>query len=161
MELDNAALLELAKAQVDANRLKQDELNLERRRQAIPLQIIEAAATLSQDFRQLMTEVRQDRKTYKGQFEWIDKIYEDLADRMDRLEHLIGLILIEGSKQEKKDAQQVLDNENSIRRQLKKRYRNLNKLDEQAAGYGMDIPIQLLNAIEEEKAAIVDLEEKL
>lgn len=159
--MDNEALLSLARAQVDANRLKQDELNLERRRQAIPLQVIEAAASLSQEIRFFLPEVKKDRETFYKNIIWLDKVYEDLSNRLERLEHLVGLLLVEGNSDRKREAGQELEQEASIRRQISKRRRNLNKLKEQAAEHGSDVPLGLQNQIEAEEAEITRLEKEL
>ena len=161
MELDNTALLELARAQFDANRLKQDELNLERRRQAIPLQLIETAANLLQELRQLMLELKNNREDYRSHSEWVDNIVEDIVNRLERQEYNMTLLLRQGNSDDRLKAAQELEDESSIRAQLKKRHRNLNKLKEREAEYGGEAPISLINQIEIEENAIKELEQKL
>jgi hypothetical protein len=73
----------------------------------------------------------------------------------------MALLLTEGNKEDKLDAATILENERSIRTQLKRHYKNLNKLNEQAAEHGGDVPLNLLNKIEAEQAAITQLEDQL
>ncbi len=46
----------------------------------------------------------------------------------------------------------------SLQRELAQHGKNLDKLEERKAQYGLDVPLDVLNAIEEEKAAIARLE---
>ena len=160
-ELNNDNLLAWAQAQLDRNRLLQDANTLERRRQGIQFQVIEAAASLTQEVRLLIGELRRRQDSQDKQWLWLDKVIEDLANRMDRQEHNTMLLLTEGNKEDKLDAAQVLENERSIRTQLKRHYKNLNKLKEQEAEHGGDVPLNLLNKIEAEQAAIAQLEDQL
>jgi len=160
-ELNNENLLAWAQAQLDRNRLLQDANTLERRRQGIQFQVIEAAASLTQEVRLLIGELRRKQDSQDKQWLWLDKVIEDLANRMDRQERNMALLLTEGNRDDKLDAAQVLENERSIRTQLKKHYKNLNKLNEQAAEHGTDIPLNLLNKIEAEQAVIAGLEDRL
>jgi len=139
----------------------QDANTLERRRQGIQFQVIEAAASLTQETRLLLGELRNAQELQAKQWLWLDKVIEDLANRMDRQERNTALLLTEGHKEDKLDAATELENEASIRTQLKRHYRNLNKLNERAAEYGGDVPLNILNKIEAEQEAINRLEDQL
>src|SRR5512134_2564451 len=49
----------------------------------------------------------------------------------------------------------------SIQRELKTRYRNLDELQERQAKFGINAPLDLINQIHDERQAIADLEEEL
>lgn len=159
---DKETLLLWAQAQLDANRLQQDANTIERRRESIALQVIEAAQHLSQEVRLLMHEIRQWRESLAKQAAWQDRVFEDIANRIERLERNQVLMLTEHSPQKQQDAAAELEAELPIRRELQRRSRNLSKLEEQAANYGsLDVPLKLQNSIEAEKERIAELEEKL
>lgn len=159
---DKETLLQWAQAQLDANRLQQDANNIERRRQSIALQVIESAQHLAQEVRLFLHELRQAREAQVKQAIWQDRVFEDIANRIERLERNQVLMLTENNPQKRTEASQGLERELATRQELKKRYRNLSKLQEQAAEYGnVDTPLKLMNAIEAEQERIAELEEKL
>lgn len=51
--------------------------------------------------------------------------------------------------------------EESLRRELETHHRNLDRLEEQKAQYGLDVPLRIQNAIEQERKAIARLEAML
>lgn len=159
---DKETLLQWAQAQLDANRLQQDANTIERRKQAIALQVIEAAQHLGQEVRLLLHELRLTREAQQKQAIWQDKVFEDIANRIERLERNQVLMLTENNPQKRAAASDELEHELALRKELKRRYRNLNKLQEQAAEYGsLDVPLKLANSIEAERERIAELEEKL
>lgn len=159
---DKETLLKWAQAQLDANRLQQDANNIERRKQAISLQVIEAAQHLAQEVRLFLHEIRLSREAQQKQAVWQDRVFEDLANRIERLERNQVLMLTENNPQKRTAASQDLEQELGVRKELKKRYGNLNKLERQAAEYGeLDVPLKLSNSIEAERERIAELEEKL
>lgn len=92
--------------------------------------------------------------------EWL----EELSERVDRIERLL---LLErsggGAGSEARETRAQLASEvKSIKRQIVKRVRKLNLLQEQAAVYASgDVPIRLVMQIADEQDAIQELQRKL
>jgi hypothetical protein len=158
-------LLKMARAQEDANRIEQSKLNVERRKETATLEILSSSQHLSQDVRQLIFEVRQLLdyfRAYALKEDAIRDMFESIAERMERMERNDILLLTENNPQKRVEAAEELEQELTIKRQLKRRQRNLNKLLEQAAEYGeLDVPLKVRNAIEAEQEKIADLESQL
>ena len=158
-------LLQVARAQEDANRIEQSKLNIERRKETATLEILSSSQHLSQDVRQLIVEVRQLLdyfRSYALKEDAIRDMFESIAERIERLERNEILLLTENNPQKRVEAAQELEQELATKGQLKRRLRNLNKLLEQAAEYGeLDVPLKVRNAIEAEQEKIAELESKL
>lgn len=156
------AILAAAEAQREATRQKQAELNLQSRQQMIALEQIAGTEHLSQDVRQFIKDVGDFLEYLKRQAIWQDRIFEDIANRIDRLESNMLLLLTEHSQQKIETARQELEQEKPTRAELSKRRRNLAKLKQQAANYGaIDVPLVLQNKIEAEELAIEELNQNL
>ena len=129
------------------------------------LEILSSSQHLAQDVRQLIYEVRQLLdyfRAYALKEDAIRDMFESIAERLERLERNEILLLTENNPEKRTRAAEELEQELASKRELKRRYRNLNKLQEQAAGYGeLDVPLKVRNAMEAEQEKIAELESKL
>jgi hypothetical protein len=96
-----------------------------------------------------------------------DKLTE-MERQWERTDDILLLLLTEHSPpgkiaESREDLEaEIAERRSSQKKLLKQRYRNFNKLQEREAGYGaLDVPLELLNKIENEKQAIEKLEEWL
>lgn len=90
-----------------------------------------------------------------------------LKERRDeRTEDILLLLLTEHSPQKIQEAAEDLEAEIAERKQhqkvlLRQRRRNLAKLQEQAASYGLRVPLDLANDIEAEEEAVSELQRSI
>jgi hypothetical protein len=158
-------LTAIARAQEDANRLKQSELNLKRRQETAILEQIASTQHLQQDIRELIRENRQLLDYFRNHAlkdDAAQDIYENISERMERLERNLLLIFTQNNPKRSQEAQAELEIELAIKTELRKRQRNLNKLQNRAAEYGaIDVPLELQNRIEAEMEAIEKLKGEL
>ncbi|GIK42430.1 MAG: hypothetical protein BroJett011_62630 [Chloroflexota bacterium] len=158
-------LSQLIQAQLDANRLKQSELNIKRRQEAAALETISSTEALKQDVRQLIVETRQLLDYLRQSALKDDALqdwFEQLAHRVERLESGMMLVLMGKleSSQVRAAATRIVDETGREHRQrLKSQYlRNLAVLEEQAAQYGAgNVPLDLQNQIDAEHERILEL----
>lgn len=166
--LDDAALEKLsalAKAQEDANRLKQSELNILRRKEQEALNQIEETVKLRHEVQRLINELdilaEQITGYISGQQLVVQEIRQ-LKREMENLQSNMVLLLTEHNPIKTRQAIDELDNSLTIKKQLRQLYKNLAKLEQQAGKYGsLDVPLKLQNSIEAEQEKIAELEEKL
>ena len=162
---DKETLLKWAEAQLDANRIEQSRLNIERRKEQMSLEAIASTEHLKQEVRLLLFEARKmldylQKHALKD--DAIQDIFEAMADRIERLERNQVLMLTENNPQKRQAASDTLEEELTIRNELKRRRRNLAKLEQRAAGYGaLQVPLELQNQIEAEQEKISGLEARL
>lgn len=168
MEIDEAALEKLsalATAQLDANRLKQSELNILRRKEQEALNQTEETTKLRYEVQRLINE--------------LDKLADEIAAsilaeklmarevgqvkaEMEQMQSNMVLLLTERNPVKITQAINELDNIGTLKKQLRQHKRNLGQLQEQAAKYGaLDTPLKLTNSIESELEKIAEIEEKL
>lgn len=168
MEIDEAALEKLsalATAQLDANRLKQSELNILRRKEQEALNQTEETTKLRHEVQRLINE--------------LDKLADEIAasilaqklqahelgqvkTEMEQMQSNMVLLLTERNPVKITQAINELDNIVTLKKQLRQHKRNLGQLQEQAAKFGqLDIPLKTTNQIEAELEKIVEIEEKL
>lgn len=168
VEIDEAALEKLsalAQAKEDANRLKQSELNILRRREQIALDDIDQTTKLRYEVKRFIIELKKLADeivaSSLGQKLVLLEVRQ-LKSEMEQLQSNMVLLLTERNPVKITQAIDELDNILTIKKQLKQRRKNLAQLEEQAAKYGsLDVPLKLQNSIEAEQEKIVELEEKL
>jgi hypothetical protein len=158
-------LAQLIQAQLDANRLKQSELNLRRRQEAMALETISSAEALKQDVRQLIIETRQ-LLDYLRQSALKDDALQDwfehLASRIERLESGMMLVLmnkLDSPSVRAEAGRTVADIDREHRQRLKSQHlKNLATLKEQAAQFGAGkAPLDLQNQIDAEQERLEEL----
>jgi hypothetical protein len=160
-------LAALVQAQLDANRLKQSELNLRRRQEAVQLETISSTEALKQDVRQLILETRQLLDYLRQSALRDDALhdwFDNLSYRIERLESGLMLVLMNklDSPQVKNEARRIVgDIEREHRQRLRSQYlKNLTTLEERAARHGAgNVPLDLQNQIDEERQRIEDLDD--
>lgn len=165
------ALREKVRVEDEANRLKQQELTLLKRRQAVFEAVFERYAGVGERASSLIVHVEASLAESKLRGEALREYFDDLADRIqelaDRLDlhgHVLILLLTEQAGDEKQAATETLYliHERREREKILERYRaNLQKLREREARYGAGAaPVSLLNEIEETERKIEELEAK-
>lgn len=154
LDLESESALEklsaLAKAHEDANKLKASEINILRRREQIALNEIDETTKLRQEVREFTNAVKIMTESLVASVALQQlqlKRFQSLEDEMEEMRNNMLLLLTEHSPQVVKEAVDEL----SRRKQLKKHQRNLDKLKEQAAEFGLEIPLRILNAMEKEQ----------
>ena len=95
----------------------------------------------------------------------ISDMFSGISERLERLERIAILQLgmrhnIDEAQRTREELREELERRH-IERLLKQHYRTLQKLEEREAEYGERPPIDLCNQIEDVKAKIERLEEKL
>lgn len=160
LDLESEAALEklsaLAKAHEDANKLKASEINILRRREQIALNEIEETTKLRQEVRDFNHSIKimtEELVASVALQQLQMKKFQALEDEMEEMRNNMLLLLTEHSPQAVKEAVDEL----TRRKLLKKYQKNLDKLKEQAAEFGLEIPLRILNAIEKEQQNIDDL----
>lgn len=172
-------LIELAKAQQDANRLEASRQNIDRRKETILLELVSTNQQLGQEARQLIYETRElidGVRRFLAAQELRDEatieLAEVISERMVTLERGIMLNLIDDLDNAplQKAAQEVvselsanIDKERlgSKRRQLLIEVGNLAKYEEERAELGGEVNVALENRITRTKERIVKLEDEI
>lgn len=95
----------------------------------------------------------------------INKRLGEADRRAERTDDILLLLLTERSNQKIEEAREDLEAEMAERKDIQRKLlrqhrRNLNKLQQQAANYGLDVPLHLQNEIEAEEQAIAELRER-
>lgn len=155
-------LTQLVQAQLDSNRLKQSELNLRRRQEAVQLETISSTEALKQDVRQLILETRQLLDYLRQSALRDDALhdwFDNLSYRIERLESGLMLVLINklDSPQIKNEARHIVsDIDREHRQRLRSQHlKNLTALEERAARHGAgNVPLDLQNQIDAEREKI-------
>lgn len=133
-----------------------DELSLWRRHIAISTEVMERYAEEAENGRALYQRFQAfDRR--------LKKTLDEIADRIERIERLF---LLEktgfGQQSEAREIRSEINQELvSLRWQLSKHIKNLNYLQEQAAGYGGRVPLDIINQVLDEQEIIQDLQSKI
>lgn len=168
LSVDNAALERLsalAKAQEDANRLKQSELNILRRKEQEALNQIEETVKQRHEVQRLINELdtlADEISAYTSGQQLIVQEVRQLKSEIEGLQSNMVLLLTERNPIKVTQAIDELENNLTLKKQLRQHRRNLAQLNEQAAKYGsLDVPLKLQNSIEAEQEKIAELEEKL
>lgn len=174
LPLDNDvldALREKIRVEDTANRLKQQELTLLKRRQAVFDAVFERYAGLGERASSLIALIERVISEIDLQGDALREYFDDLADRLqelaDRLDlhgHVLILLLTEQAGSEKQAAIESLwlIQERREREKILERYRaNLQRLREREARYGAgNAPVALLNEIEETEQKIDELSKR-
>lgn len=167
---DKEELLKWAEAQLDANRIEQSKLNIERRKEGLQLGLIEAGQNQAQETRLLrgkVQELLEYLQRHALRDDAIQDFHKNISERFETIERGLMLVLMErlDSPQTQAEAQRVVDSlqttltSESKKRQLARWYNNLNRLEEKrAAG---DDSIATLNKIDEAKNEITRLETEI
>lgn len=151
-------LKQQAEADREANRLKQAEVNALRRREQMSLDEREATVKLRYEVQQLKTGLEQLSEEISatiGSQQLLVAQIKRLQELVEKIDDTMLLLLTEHSQEALKEA---IDETST--RKLKRRYqRNLDKLKEQAAGYGsLEVPLSLQNKIEAEERKLEELD---
>lgn len=161
MDIDKDVLEVLkaqAKADDEANRLKQAEVNALRRREQMSLEEREATVKLRYEVQQLKTGLEQLSEEISatiGSQQLLVIQVKRLQELVEKIDDTMLLLLTEHSQQ----ALQEAIEETSTRKLKRKYQRNLDKLKEQAAGYGsLEVPLSLQNKIEAEERKLEELD---
>lgn len=168
LPIDQAAferLSALAKAQEDANRLKQSELNILRRREQEALDNTDATVKLRHEVQRLIDELdilADEIAAYTSGQQLVVQEVRQLKSEMEQLQSNMVLLLTERNPIKVTQAIEDLENNLTTKKQLRQHRRNLAQLNEQAAKYGsLDVPLKIQNSIEAELETIAELEQKL
>lgn len=168
LPLDDTALERLsalAKAQEDANRLKQSELNILRRREQLALNDVEETTKLRFEVQRLINELDKLADEIAASSlaqKLVAKEVSQLKSEIEQLQSNMVLLLTERNPVKITQAIDELDGILTLKKQLRQHKRNLAQLQEQAAKYGAsDTPLKLINSIESELDKIAEIEEKL
>lgn len=166
--LDDTALERLsalAKAQEDANRLKQSELNILRRKEQEALNQTEETTKLRHEVQRLINELDTlaDEITASILAEKLmAREVGQIKAEMEQLQSNMVLLLTERNPVRVTQAIDELDNILTLKKQLRQHKKNLGHFQEQAAKYGeLDIPLKLQNSIGAELEKIAEIEERL
>lgn len=130
-----------------------DELSLWRRQVALGTEIMERYAEEAENGRALYQRFQAFDRRQK-------KTLDEIAERIERIERLL---LLEktgfGQQAEAREIRSEIGQElTSLQWQVSKHIKNLNYLEEQAAGYGSRIPLDIINQISDEQEIIQDLQ---
>ncbi len=113
------------------------------------------------DKQQKLEQIRVLSSIEEALREW----FPNLAERIERIEDILLLLLASRKSDQTgvKEARRALRTERreSLKRQLKIHYRNLQNLEEQVASLGQHPPVEKLNAIEFARVEIERLEVEL
>jgi hypothetical protein len=154
-------------ADIEKNRIAQETLTemrrkseAEQRRSKIMMETFEHVACMPGTLKEIHLAIL-------GLNEFLEDIsigFDNIGDRLARGEE-IDLIMLSGRRNNgnKERADELIAElkRDRDKRLLLKYQRNLNKLLETAAMHGVDVPLVISNQIEETKAAIARLEDKL
>lgn len=159
------AVADLVAAQQEANRLKQSELSILRRREQIILNSIDETTKLRQEIRQLNDYYRKHALKEDALQDW----FEVLSDRVSRLERGIMLTLMDrlDSPHVRAEGEVMVSELNAVlnteskKRQLMQEHTNLREYQEREAEYAGEAPVSLLNKIKRTKEKIDKLDSEL
>lgn len=145
--LDDDAIKQLsayARAQEAANQIEQRKLQALLRRENIFLAIVETTQQLTSDVRELLQCMRERNLADDA----VREFFIELSEQIERLERNQVLLLTEHNQSG--IARAIEDTVgNAAQRKLMRQYlKNLAHLREQAAIYGTDVPLELVNKIE-------------
>lgn len=158
--------LEILKAQVkadeEANRLKQSEINLLKRREQFSIDEREATVKLRAEVERLVLELRELSEEIAGSIsggQLLGRKIEILQQEMADIERGLYAVLSRDLAEMRRSRGQ-LGNHIERREEKLTHQRNLEKLQLQAAQYGpLDVPLKIQNAIEAEKQKLKEIEE--
>lgn len=155
----------LAKAQEDANRLKQSELNILRRKEQEALNQIEETVKQRHEVQRLINELdtlADEIAGYTSGQQLVANEVRQLKSEIESLQSNMVLLLTERNPIKVTQAIEDLDNILTLKKQLRQHIKNLAQLQEQAAKYGLlDVPLKIQNSIMAEQEKIDELQEKL
>lgn len=155
----------LAQAQQEANRLKNSELNILRRKEQEALNQIEETTKLRHEVQRLINELDKLADEIAASSlaqKLVAKEVSQLKSEIEQLQSNMVLLLTERNPVKITQAIDELDGILTLKKQLRQHKRNLAQLQEQAAKYGAsDTPLKLINSIESELDKIAEIEEKL
>jgi hypothetical protein len=162
VEIDEAALDKLsalARAQEDANRLKNSELNILRRAEQWAMEEREATVKLRSEVERLITDLRQLSEHLAANnmaLQVLTKEVRSLREEVGKIDDNSLLLLTEHNQPA---VSKAIDD--TSRRKLKRQHqKNLDNLLEEAATYGSgNAPLKLRNQIEREQQALDELED--
>lgn len=167
-QFDDAALERLsalAQAQLEANKLKQSEINILRRREQIALDDIDETTKLRHEVQRHIIELDKLANEIAASLlaqKLVGMEIRQLKAEMEQLQGNMVLLLTERNPVKITQAIDELDTILTLKKQLKQHKRNLAQFQEQSAKYGqLDIPVKLINSIEAEQDKIAELEDKL
>ena len=149
-------------AQQDANRLKQSEITILRRKEQIGLDEREATVKLRAEVERMVTALRELGEDITANIaadqlsrNKIDRLSSEVGDLEQGFYAVLSRDLAEMRRSKDRLGQHI-----DRRKQLQLHYGNLEKLEEQAASYGpLEIPLKVSNQIEALKARIAEIEE--
>lgn len=151
-------LKQQVKADEEANRLRQAEVNALRRREQMSLEEREATVKLRYEVQQLKTGLEQLSEEISatiGSQQLLVAQVKRLQELVEKIDDTMLLLLTEHSQQAVKEA---ID-ETNARKIKRQHFRNLAKLREQAAQYGaLEVPLSLQNKIEAEERKLEELD---
>lgn len=140
----------LADAQAQSNLLRQLELERDKRRAGQWAALIDRYAELGELVREWLKE-HEAQKAIDREF------HNTLSERVDDIEQGLYAILTRDLA-EMRRARGRVGGRIDRRAELKTLYSNLEKLRNQAAKHGIDVPLSLSNAIEETERRIEEIE---
>lgn len=155
-------IADLIRAQLDANRIAQSELNVKRRLEAAQLESISSNESLKQEVRQVIIEARKLLEYMQNTALTDDALhdwFEQLSHKVERLETGLMLVLMDklDSEPVRVEASRLVKNISKEHRQklIMQHRKNLEVLEEQAAAYGAgNVPLEIRNQIDAEKEAL-------
>lgn len=167
-QFDDAALERLsalAQAQLEANKLKNSEINILRRREQIALDDIDETTKLRHEVQRHIIELDKLANEIAASLlaqKLVIMEIRQLKNEIEQLQSNTILLLTERNPVKITQAIDELDTILTLKKQLKQHKRNLAQFQEQSAKYGqLDIPVKLINSIEAEQDKIGEIEEKL
>lgn len=162
LPIDEAALEKLsalAQAQQEANRLKNSELNILRRKEQEALLSLEETTKLRHEVQRLINELDKLAEEIGASIsaqQLLTAQIKSLREQVGQIDDNMLLLLTEHSN----EAVKVAIDETSKRKLIRQHRKNLDKLQEEAATYGSgNEPLKLKNQIEREQQALDDLED--
>jgi len=165
---DEAALEKLsalAQAHQEANRLKQSENNILRRREQIALDDIDQTTKLRYEVQRLILELDKLADEIAASLlaqKLVVQEVRQLKAEMEQMQSNMVLLLTEKSQVRIQEATKELEDVLTLKKQLRQHKKNLAQFKEQAAKYGaLDIPLRITNQIEAEQDSIAEIEEQL
>lgn len=158
-------LISYTKAQEEANRLKQTELNYLKRREQLSLDEREATVKLRAEVSRMITELQELSEEIAASIavqQLAVKRIGQIEDRLLEIEQSQILLLTEHNPVKVRESAGNLEAIVTKRKQLQRKIASLNKLKEQEALHGPgESPIILLNKIESLENQIAELQEEI
>lgn len=159
----------LADATEESTRLRQKEIERENRRSGLLVTTVERYAQLGELVKEFLAVVQAERKELLAIIETERKeesarrgvqreFNNTLSERVDNLEQGIYAILTRDIA-EMQRSQSKIGATIDRRGELQTLYRNLQRLQDQAARHGMDVPLNIQNAIDDTERKIEEIKE--